>query len=85
MRIDWSEHALADLKAISADVEQNRMMPAIYDAVQVLRSFPQRGRHGHVENTRELVIPGLPYMAVFRVIDERVVILNVVHSAQHWP
>jgi toxin ParE1/3/4 len=67
MRIEWSAHALADLKAISEYIEQNRNLETanrvtreIYDAIQSLPRLPYRGRYGRVENTRELVVPGLP-------------------------
>jgi hypothetical protein len=62
-------HALADLRAISEYIEQdrnvetaNRVTRAIYDAIQSLRRLPYRGRYGRVENTREMVVPGLPYL-----------------------
>ena len=47
--------------------------------------MPYRGRHGRVENTRELVVPRLPYVIVYRAAEERLLILNVVHGAQRWP
>ena len=92
MRIDWSTHALADLKAISEYIEYdrsletaNRVTRGIYDAVQSLRTMPLRGRYGRIENTRELVIPGLPYIVVYRPFEERLLILNIVHGARRWP
>ncbi len=92
MRIEWSAHAVSDLKAISEYIEQdrnletaNRVTRTIYDTVQSLRTMPYRGRYGRIENTRELVVPRLPYIVVYRVFEERVLILNVVHGAQRWP
>ena len=92
MRIEWSAHAVADLKAISEHIEQdrnletaNRVTRAIYEAIQSLRRLPYRGRYGRVENTRELVVPGLPWIAVYEVLQERVVVLNILHGAQKWP
>jgi len=92
MRIEWSAHAVADLEAISAYIEQdrsldmaNRVARTIYDAVQSLRALPYRGRAGRIENTRELVLPRLPYLVVYRVYEDRVLILNIVHGARRWP
>jgi addiction module RelE/StbE family toxin len=92
MRIEWSTDALADLKAISEYIEQdrnletaNRVTRAIYDAIQSLRRLPYRGRYGRVENTRELVVAGLPWIAVYQVLQERIVVLNILHGAQKWP
>lgn len=92
MRIEWSSHAVSDLKAISEYIERersletaNRMTRAIYDSVQSLRTIPLRGRFGRIENTRELVASRLPYIIVYRPLDERVLILNIVHGARRWP
>ncbi|MBV9039150.1 MAG: type II toxin-antitoxin system RelE/ParE family toxin [Acidobacteriaceae bacterium] len=37
-----------------------------------------------VANTRELILPQLPYLIVYRIL-ERLVILNILHGAQKWP
>jgi addiction module RelE/StbE family toxin len=92
MWIEWSDPALSDLKTISTYIEQdrnietaNRVSRAIYDAVQSLRRMPYRGRYGRIENTRELVIPGLPYIVVYQLLKDHIVILNIMHGAQRWP
>jgi len=92
VRIEWSRRAAKDLKAISEYIEQDRNIEtansvarAIYDAIQSLRTMPYRGRYGRVENTRELVISRLPYVAVYQVGADCLVILNIVHGAQRWP
>jgi toxin ParE1/3/4 len=92
VRVDWSPSAVADLKTIAEWIEQdrdletaNRIARAIYDAVQSLRTMPYRGRYGRLENTRELVIARLPYIVIYQVFEERLVILNVLHGAQRWP
>ncbi len=92
MRIEWSDHAFSDLKIISEFTEQdrdigtaNRVSRTIYDAIQTLPAMPYRGRYGRLENTRELVIPRLPYVVIYRPVEDRIVILNIVHGAQRWP
>jgi toxin ParE1/3/4 len=92
VRVDWSPSAVADLKAITQWIEQERNLEtadriarAIYDAVQNLRSMPYRGRSGRLENTRELVVARLPYIVVYQVFEERLIILNILHGAQRWP
>lgn len=92
MRIEWSRHAASDLKSISEYIEQdrnletaNRVTRSIYDAIQGLRLMPNRGRPGRVEGTRELVVSSLPYIVVYQVSSERILILNVLHGAQRWP
>ena len=92
MRIEWSQHAVADLQQISEYMEHyrsletaNRVSRVIYDAIQSLRTMPYRGRPGRIDDTRELVIHALPYIVVYQVFDERLLILNVVHGARRWP
>lgn len=92
MRVEWSARAVLDLKAISEYIEQdrnletaNRVTRTIYDAVQSLRAMPHRGREGRVESTRELVVQRLPYIVVYGLVEERILILNIVHGAQRWP
>ncbi len=92
MRIEWSSPATADLKNIAEWIEQdrgvdtaNRITRVIHEAVQSLRTMPYRGRYGRLENTRELVVPRLPYVVIYQISEERLVILNVLHAAQRWP
>jgi toxin ParE1/3/4 len=46
-----------------------------------LRMLPNRGRNGRIAGTRELIFAPLPYIAVYRVKDDRVEILRIYHSA----
>jgi len=79
------------LKAISLYIEEqrsltaaNKVCRAIYDAIQVLRRFPESGRSGIEEGTRELVAPSLPlYIVVYRLLASKdVEILCIWHAAQ---
>jgi toxin ParE1/3/4 len=92
MRIEWSARAVSDLSTISEYIEEdrsletaNRVTRSIYDAVQTLRTLPHRGRSGRIENTRELVVSRLPYIVVYQIFEERLLILSIVHGAQRWP
>jgi addiction module RelE/StbE family toxin len=62
------------------------MGEAIERSVRRLVDHPQSGRPGRVEGTRELVVPGTPYVIVYRVeADQIIVVLRVLHGAQRWP
>jgi len=51
-----------------------------------LSEHPRRGRVGRVKDTRELVIANLPnYIVAYSHIDDRSIILRVMHGAQAWP
>jgi len=50
-----------------------------------LRQFPQSGREGRFKGTREVVVPGVPYIVVYRVSATAVEILRVFHTSSDWP
>ena len=91
MQIRWSPEAADDFEsAIRRILQDNpanaqRVAQIIHDRIAVLTTFPNRGRAGRIEGTRELVIVPLPFIAVYRVRDEFVEIVRVIHGAQEWP
>jgi toxin ParE1/3/4 len=56
----------------------------ILDALQLLELFPESGRPGRVEGTRELVVPRRPYIVVYQVDREleAVRVQSVMHGAR---
>ena len=57
----------------------------IREQVEGLMQFPEIGRPGRIEGTREMVIHRTPYIAAYRIADDTVRILRVLHGAQRWP
>lgn len=49
-----------------------------------LADFPYSGRQGQISGTRELIIPSLPYLVIYRVTADQVEILRVFHTARDW-
>lgn len=62
-----------------------RMIARIRAAVERLATAPGAGRPGRVASTRELVISGTPYIVPYRVRDDTVQIITILHGAQRWP
>jgi toxin ParE1/3/4 len=91
MRIVWQREARDDLRTIVTYVRQDNPEAArrIYRVIQAhvkhLGEFPQFGREGRVEGTRELVIAGLPYIVAYYLGDQEVHILTVMHTSRKWP
>ena len=50
-----------------------------------LARFPEAGRRGEVPGTREIMVTGTPYFAVYRLCGDAVEILRVLHDKQKWP
>ena len=92
MRIRWTEPASRDLTQISDYIEEHdgpararSVALTIYEGIDLLSRFPFRGRPGRKPKTRELVFPGLPFLAVYRIREESVEVVRVLHGAQNWP
>ena len=71
--------------AVDNPAAATRMIERIRAAVTRLTEAPALGRPGRLAGTRELVIPGAPYIVPYRVKDDVVQIITVLHSAQRWP
>lgn len=92
MPIRWSQPAVNDLTAI-CDYLQRQESPAlahnvasaVYDAVQSLARFPKKARAGRVAGTRELVVQRYPYVIVYELRSNAVIVLRVLHCSQKWP
>ncbi len=91
MRILWFPSAVEDFAALRAYIALDAPGRAdvvarrILDAVERLAEFPQQGRVGRVSGTRELVVPRTPYVVAYRVRDDVIQILRVLHGARRWP
>ena len=91
MRLEWSAFAIGDRDGIFDYIEEDSPHAAIVvdDRIRMqvkqLLQFPETGRPGRIEGTRELVISQTPYIAAYRVTGDTVRILRVLHGAQLWP
>ena len=91
MKIRWSPTAISDVQSIREYIARDsqraahRIAQQIKESVGRLRDFPLFGRVGRVPGTRELVIPGTPYIAAYRLDPDEVVIAAVLHGRQRWP
>ncbi len=72
---------------IAADdpVAAGRVINRIKVAVGRLARLPSLGRPGRVAGTRELVVPGMPYIVPYRVAGDAIQIITVMHTSQRWP
>lgn len=91
MQIRWSPAAADDLSRIfeylspENPTAAQRIVKTIYESAGSLGFFPNRGRTGRVDGTRELVLPSLPFVIVYRVLEDAVEVAAVLHGAQRWP
>ena len=88
MRILWTEPARSDINAIWDYLMEHQAPGAERVASDLLRSverlelFPHSGRPDRIEGTRELILPGLPWLVVYAPAPSEIVILRVIHAAR---
>jgi toxin ParE1/3/4 len=77
--------AIGDYIARENPAAAARIVERILAHVDALGTHPHLGRPGRIADTRELVVPGTPFVVPYRVRDERVEVLSVFHGARRWP
>jgi len=92
MKLVWQPQALDDLKNIQRYIAMdnptaaNRIVKAIASSVHnQLTEFPESGRIGRVEGTRELLVTKTPFIVPYRIKGTVIDVLGVYHTARRWP
>ncbi|MCC3408032.1 MAG: type II toxin-antitoxin system RelE/ParE family toxin [Microcoleus sp. PH2017_10_PVI_O_A] len=92
MEIKWLRNALRNLEQAHAYIVKDddpeaarQLILRIQGSVGQLAEFPLIGRVGRVEGTRELVISNTSYLAIYRVKQETVEVLRVLHASRKYP
>jgi len=88
--IEWTQTAEDELiETLAWYIEQaasetgQHIVTRLFAAAGRLELFPHSGRLGLSPETREFVVPNLPYFLVYRAAD-RVEILRVMHTSRLW-
>jgi addiction module RelE/StbE family toxin len=91
MKPRWTLLARERVLEIRAEIAKDnegaaaRTIGRIRASVKRLEAHPHIGRPGKTAGTRELVVPGTPYIIPYQVLQDRIEILSVVHGKQQWP
>lgn len=91
MKLRWTGNAISDLEHARDYIDASnpsagrRVIGRIGSALKALRAYPEIGRHGRVEGTRELVVPDTPFIIAYRFTLRSVEILAVLHGHRRWP
>lgn len=91
MILEWTRPAENDLIEILDYIAADNPKAALatIDRIEAaalrLTEFPRAGRQGSVPGTRELPIPGLPFLVIYRVRKASIEVLRAIHGARQWP
>lgn len=89
MMIRWTEKAVLGLEQITQHIATDhpdaatRVAQDIYARIEDLVTFPNRGRVGRRQGTRELILAPLPYIVIYRVIESTIEVLQIRHGARN--
>jgi toxin ParE1/3/4 len=89
LKLVWTRPALRHLSeareyiALDNPAAASRQIETIRLAVNRLKAFPMMGRVGLRAGTREFPVPGTPYILVYRIREERLRILAVLHGSRN--
>jgi len=91
MQLLWQEQAIIDLDDALAYISEDnpaaalKLVNEVFPSVeQTLSKHPAIGRRGRFKGTREWVAHK-NYIVAYRVHDNQIQILAVMHSARLWP
>jgi plasmid stabilization system protein ParE len=91
VKLTWRPAAIADLNALLSIIAQEqpaaaeRVAGRVLSTAELLSEYPHLGRVRNATLTRELAVAHTPYLLIYRVTDETVVVLRVLHGAQFRP
>jgi len=91
MIVGWTTIAEAELDDIWLYIARDsldaadRTIARIRHSAGMLADHPMLGRRGRLDGARELIVPGLPYILIYRILGDTVEILRVYHTSRDWP
>jgi toxin ParE1/3/4 len=91
VNVKWLKSALRSRRKQISYIETRNIWAAIDldDAITrtivFLAEHPLAGRVGRVNATREFAVTGTPYLVVYRLMADSIVIIRILHGAQDWP
>ena len=90
MKVEWTAPAEADLASIDTywmhfgEDQADRMLERIHAGGDFLAELPHAGAAMDDIDVRKWGIRGTAYLLLYRVLNDRVQILRVRHTAEDW-
>jgi len=91
LKVRWTMPAVNQLQHIFDYIAEDnpaaaeRTLRHILEAILRAVRMPSVGRTGRIEGTREITVPGTPYLVTYRIVEKMVHVLAILHGTQEWP
>jgi addiction module RelE/StbE family toxin len=91
VKLRWTLPAVEQLREIFETIADDnptaavQMVERIRLSIRQATRMPYTGRMGRVGGTREAIVPGTAYIVAYRVLEDAIHVLAVLHGAQKWP
>jgi toxin ParE1/3/4 len=76
---------LANYIALDDPAAARRVTRKVLATLDILATFPNAGHEGRELGTRELGVPRLPYIIVYKIEGDAVWALRIFHGEMRWP
>lgn len=91
MKIKITNLATQDITSIKDYISRDNPNAAMDIIQRIIKSidnielFPDIGRPGRVPQTKELVISGTPLIIIYKLLNNSLYIIRIIHSSRKWP
>jgi toxin ParE1/3/4 len=91
VKLRWTLPAVEQLREIFETIADDnpaaavKMVKRIRLSIRQVTRMSYTGRMGRVGGTREVIVPGTSYIVAYRVLEDAIHVLAVLHGAQKWP
>lgn len=91
MKVRWTAPAVNQLRNIFDFIATDNPLAAyrtvrrIRESILLTARMPSSGRIGRVEGTREITVPGTSYLVAYKILENMIHVLAILHGAQEWP
>lgn len=90
MEVVWTTIALDDLRNLREYIRADnpsaatRIAGRISETVQLISEQPSIGRPGRLPHTREMAVTKTPFLIPYSALEDKLIILRVLHGARKW-
>ena len=90
LQIEWKKEAENDAIEMLEYVGKDNVISAyaLYNEIKIqinqLSDYPKLGKLGRIKGTRELIIADTSYIVAYRIHNNIIQILRILHSARNW-